>query len=159
MELISQRPKMAQLEAKIKICKFLSQRRGLLLETLTFIPTFIRLPYNSLMEEENFSYQEHPSYCDNRIIILQSVFHRVKINLEAISIKQQLYRSLVAVDKKLEIGNLVMKWTPQIKPGMCKKFTKKLIFIYNPLTTLQKWNGYIATTFLRFRIKRYFQLG
>lgn len=116
-------------------------------ETPFFILTGrdIRLPYNSLMEEDKFSYDEYPSYCENIITTLQSVFHRVKNNLEAVSIKQQHYRSRIAVDKKLEIGNLVMKYTPQIKPGMCKKFSKLNSGPYRIINQYKKVNFHIQS--------------
>ena len=95
-------------------------------ETPYFICTGrdIRLPYNTLTENDQINYNDWPTYCENFIPELRRVFKETKLKLESAAEKQELYRKKSAVDKKITVGNLVMLHTPAIKQGLCKKFTK-----------------------------------
>lgn len=94
------------------------------------VPAFVvtgrdlRLPYQVLEEPEKISYNDCPTYCQNVIPALKAVFNQVKTHLEATAEAQENYRKKDAVDKGIDIGDQVMLYSPAIKQGLCRKFSK-----------------------------------
>lgn len=83
-----------------------------------------RLPYNYLSQPDSFSYADCPSYCEMLLPSLKNTFKLVKTNLEKAAQTQENYRHQTAVDKDLKISDLVMLYSPAVKPKLCRKFSK-----------------------------------
>ena len=95
-------------------------------ETPFFITTGrdARLPYDVLAMEHPVNYNDTPSYCENLVSNLSNVYKQVKRNLEDVAEKQVQLRSKVSKDKNIKINDLVMLFTPIVKPNLSKKFMK-----------------------------------
>lgn len=62
----------------------------------------IRLPYNVLAMKHSVNYNDSPTYCENLIPNLSTVYKNVKANLENVAEKQVANRSKISKIKTLK---------------------------------------------------------
>lgn len=82
------------------------------------------LPMNLISENPRRTYADRLDFVEDLTNRLSSSFRIVKQSLIEAAERQEKYRTRVAKDKNLRIGELVMLYTPCSKVGQSKKFTK-----------------------------------
>lgn len=84
----------------------------------------LTLPIDLIANPVKRSYADHKDFSEDLEIRLQRAFGIVKQNLTKAAEKQEEYRAKFAKNKGISVGDMVMLYTPVVKPGQSKKFTK-----------------------------------
>lgn len=81
------------------------------------------LPVDLIGSHARRSYADNWEYSEDLHLRLKSAFDLIKKNLINAAEKQEQYRERFVKDKGIIVGDLVMLYTPVVKPGEAKKFT------------------------------------
>ena len=84
----------------------------------------LQLPYHFIAQPLERSYAESGTWAIELLNRLKEVYGEVRKNLVEAAEKQELTREKISVDKGLKVGDMVMLHSPQIKPGLSRKFAK-----------------------------------
>lgn len=90
----------------------------------------IILPVDIIAAPVKRSYADYRDFSEELELRLHKAFKLVKDNLTKAAERQEQYRAKFFKDKDIRVGDMVMLYTPVVKPGQSKKFTKTNKGIY-----------------------------